>query len=127
MSIALKELDTSRRRRFERPLLSNSSILILSGFLLGMVITDFIPPAARVSAVLGASVGVIAFFSLASVSRAREAQAAARKVELKTIKLEGKVYRHVRNSGPVRRRERSRFPAIVVDRQYVTVPGCGRG
>ena len=123
MPISLEKPIDHHRAHSEKPLLSNSSILILSGFLLGMVITDFIPPAFRVSAILGGTVGVIAFFSLGSVSRARAQQEAALKDELETVKLEGKVLRHVRSALPSRKKGRSLVPTTPSDRQYVTVPG----
>lgn len=98
---------TSRHRTqaaAKKPLLSNSSILILSGFLLGIVLTEVVPESFRLSARLGGVVGVIAYFALQSVAHAREQKAAARREELVAMKLEGKVARHVLPLLPTGRR-----------------------
>ncbi len=110
----------------EKPLLSNSSLLILSGFLFGIVLMEVVPESFRLSATLGGVVGVFAYFAFQSATHAREQKAAAHRVELVAMQLEGKVARHVLPLGPTGKRRRMRQSQPATERQYLTVAGSQR-
>jgi ABC-type transport system involved in cytochrome bd biosynthesis fused ATPase/permease subunit len=118
MSAGASQYD--RQPAAQKPLLSNSSILILSGLLLGIVLTQIVPDSFRFSATMGGIVGIIAYVVLQSFARIRDLRARAQREELVAMKLEGKVARHVLRSMPDHKRSPRQSRAMAM-RQYLPV------
>ncbi len=78
-----------------QPLLSRSSILILSGFLAGLGLCQGMSSAHQWTAVLTASCGLISFFVLDGVSRRRAAHVNEKATQLALRRLECRIGRHV--------------------------------
>lgn len=107
-------------RRRTGALVSQSSILILSGFLLGTVFNDSIPPEIHAYATLAGTCGVIAYIGLRFVSVRYLGMGGQMATEEAVSKLENRIDRHVARLSNVRKRKP--FQGYQdTDRQYVTV------
>jgi len=109
-----------------RPLVSSNTIWILSGILLGIGVTELVPPNFRISTCLGGTVGLVAYFTLQHVAKRREAEKIVRQRRLEASKLEGLVERHIPKLVYRPKRRPLQRPQTSADRQYVTVAASHR-
>lgn len=109
-----------RHRRKTGALVSQSSILILSGFLLGTMFSSSIPQEVRTYAHLAGTCGMIAYVGLRFVSVRYLGAGGRLSTEEAVSKLESRIDRHVARLSAARKRKP--FQAYQdTDRQYVTV------
>jgi hypothetical protein len=78
-----------------RSLVSRSSILILSGFLVGLGLSRGLPEGEQSSALIAAGFGLLSFFLLDGLSRRRALQASQRQIQLAIRRLEKRIGKHV--------------------------------
>lgn len=104
-----------------KPVVSSNTIWILSGILVGVGVTEIVPEAFRFSTCLGGIVGLIAYFTLQSVTRRKERREAAYARRQNTMKLEGLVDRHISRLAYRPRRPHFKPNRPSMDKQYVTV------
>ena len=118
----------SRRRkgraRRSRPVLSESSILILSGFLVGNAWGNPIYSGLQIHAMLAGVAGIVAYFALNEVRRRSRLKAAERATEATHQLLAGRIHRHIPRVMPERRRQLFCAPREV-SQQYLTVVRSG--
>jgi hypothetical protein len=102
------------------PLISESTILILSGILIGIMSTRASYSPLSASTFLTGITGLIAYYSLGYVRQRKAERAEAAAFERSTTQLAQRVERHIPQPGHARKR---RFidRASEFDRQYVTV------
>jgi hypothetical protein len=79
----------------ERPVVSNSSILIFSIFLSGLAFGQILPPLAHFNAIASAGAGTIAYIGLWYTTRAHEQRVTTRTNQKVARKLERKLGKHV--------------------------------
>lgn len=76
-------------------LISPSSILILSGFLVGMGLSDGSTPGRQCTAFLTAGCGLLSFYALDGITRRRNAHVSARQTKIAVRRLENRIGRHI--------------------------------
>src|SRR5579871_5406726 len=76
-------------------LISPSSILILSGFLVGMGLSDGSIPGRQCTAFLTAGCGLLSFYALDGIARRRSAHVNARETKKAVRRLENRIGRHI--------------------------------
>lgn len=108
-----------------RPLLSHSTILILSGFLIGMVAHNYVQSQAAPYVYLTGIVGLIAYLGLGQLARSRQKRAESLACERASDMLVQRLNRHVPRLLP-RRFSGSRLHIPSSDQQYVPVPRSPR-
>ena len=79
----------------ERPLVSNSSILLFSAFLAGLAFGQALPNVTQYHAVTASAAGVVAYIGLWYTTRVNEHRHAARVNRKLARKLERKLGQHV--------------------------------
>jgi hypothetical protein len=108
------------RRASDKPLLSHSSILILSGFLIGMVSRNAVRPGDEMLVYAAGVVGLVSYLGLGLLARARKQRATNHEFEQASTRLEKRINRHVARSGPIKAGPKTpKLPRS--DRQYLTV------
>lgn len=106
-----------------RPLLSHSSVLILSIFLIGMASGHWLAAELRRYALLGGLAGMAAYMAFEQLNRVRQDRAESRAAR----KLENRFNRHVQRRVEPSRKNKSSKPDS--DEQYLPVAkswGAGR-
>jgi hypothetical protein len=76
-------------------LISPSSILILSGFLVGMGLSDGSMPGRQCTAFLTAGCGLLSFYALDGIARRRIAHVTDRQTKIAVRRLENRIGRHI--------------------------------
>jgi hypothetical protein len=79
----------------ERPLVSRTSILIVSAFLAGMVFDQALPQVVKIHASTAAAAGLVSFFGLWYSTRLRELREAQRTNAKVSRRLEKKLGKHL--------------------------------
>ena len=82
---------------------SNSVILVLSGFLIGIVSTECIPQNLKIFAWSAGTLGLIAYYVTGRIAQTRNAHQAALAHERASHKLESRVSKHVPRRMPGRK------------------------
>jgi len=118
------------RRRFgkeetNRPLLSSSSILIFSSFLIGLASGNSLPDHMGRLVFLSGLIGLIAYLALGLVAWRQRCRAAERANLLATSQLEQRLNRHAMPSGPMPSR-RLRRHLSEEEEQYLPVVSTSR-
>ena len=104
----------------EKPLLSHSSILIFSGFLIGMVSRNAVRPGDEMLVYGAGVVGLVSYFGLGLLARARKQRATNHDFQQASTRLEKRINRHVARGGPIKAGPMApKLPRS--DRQYLTV------
>ena|SRR5579871_5245630 len=80
-------------------LISPSSILILSGFLVGMGLSDGSIPGRQCMAFLTAGCGLLSFYALDGIARRRIAHVNERQTRMAVRRLENRIGRHISGTG----------------------------
>lgn len=119
---AKRNKKTARRRKpaAPGPLLSHSSILILSGFLIGVFSQNVFGPEIAIYVLLAGAAGMSAYFGLGLLARRQRRQTAVLEIENATLKLASRIDRHVPRRASVHLR-RTFAGTPHCDEQYVTV------
>lgn len=115
-----KKTATRKGRKARKPLLSHSSILILSGFLIGMVFNQMTESGVEIYVFAAGLVGLLGYLCLDELAQRRRLQAEKTEFEQATNKLERRLNRHILQGPQVR----SSRPSPVhhdLERQYQTV------
>jgi hypothetical protein len=103
-----------------RPLLSHSSVLVLSAFLIGVVVHHAAPPALEPFLFGGGAVGLFAYLGLDIAAARRRERAEELAQERIERRFESQVSRHVPRKNRVRS-SRPRFSGPVEWEHYVNV------
>ena len=82
-----------------RPVVSRSTILILSGFLTGLATSKGLTPSTQLWVLTAAGLGLISFFVLDCLSRARQEAAALKAQKRAVLQLERRMDRHLTREG----------------------------
>ena len=102
-----------------RPLVSHTSILILSGLLIGMVAGSWTHPTLEMPVFVAGVLGLVMYIGVSRVAQRRQ-QNALQTRERSLHKLEVRLHRHVSHAhGPSRQRPHLR--RVVAERQYLPV------
>lgn len=112
--------ESGSRTQSDRPLVSRTSILILSAFLVGAVSSRLASPALDVPVLVAAGLGVFAYFSATHVreSKRRHAAHSARTSAISDLESRmGRHVAHVNEAGPHADARRRRN----MESQYLTV------
>ena len=113
--------DEARRTRGTATgLISQSTILILSGVLIGMAAGKAVRPDVENYVLFCGVAGLVAFIGLSSVARNRQQRATQLAVEKATTQLERRMDRHIASTGPDADVPQRRVRTNVVE-QYLTV------
>ncbi len=112
--------NAKRKKANEKSLVSNSSILILSGFLIGTVSQQVAGPSAQMYVLLGGTIGLVAYLGLACLARQRAQRASLQACRQASSQLETRVDRHIPHRPPQRNNRRFQ-PSRHSERQYLTV------
>ena len=113
-----------RKNTRSRPVLSRSSILILSGFLIGNVWGQPLH-SLRALALLAGLAGIIAHFALGEVRRRSRLRKAERATQEAKQMLAGRIHRHIPRIATARRKQLFCTPHQL-PQQYLTVVRAGR-
>lgn len=109
-----------KKQNTDRPLVSQGTILILSGFLIGSSTREWIRPDLRVYAMLAGAVGVVAYFGLRAI-RLRSRKRAHDRQQLQTERtIASRMSRHIPRWSASRCRDMDRSPSVA-PQQYLTV------
>jgi hypothetical protein len=109
-----------------RPLVSNTSILILSAFIIGMVSGRSVDPTFQAYMYAAGAAGLLAYFSLERLARFRRQRAVRRAYEQAANNLERRIDRHIQRGDMHALRRRRAFPVSQHEEQYLTVTSAGR-
>ena len=112
-----KKSKTRRESTLSKPLLSHSTILILSAFLVGIAAGKAPNAQIEVMLYLTSICGVIAYFSLGRLANKRRRRAEQREQEQAAQQLEVRVGRHIPQPPQASDRTRGERPKLDVDRQ----------
>ena len=114
----IKKKTTQNKETDRKPLLSHSTVLILSGFLIGMVCRRIADPRIEVLVFAVGVLGVVAYIGLDQVARRRQERAHRTAAERANQDLERRIDRHIARESTVqsgRRRDASRRARRVVN------------
>ena len=117
----------SRRRAASdsNSILSHSSILILSGFLIGLAACRGVHPELQANVCLAGVAGLISYFGLGLLARQRQQRADRVARQQAAWRMERRIHRHVPRLAPMHARRCERTVAAT-DEQYLTVPSVSR-
>jgi hypothetical protein len=104
----------------QRPLLSHSSVLVLSAFLIGLVVHHVVPPELEGFLYGGGAVGLFAYLGLDIASARRRERAEELAQERIERRFETQVSRHLPRKNRIRS-SRPRFSGVVEWEHYVNV------
>ena len=117
---AIKKKRARRKQKNRKPLITHSTVLILSGFLIGMVFRRMVDPSIEVYVFAAGLIGVFCYLGLDWLARRRQQQAAQLELERTNHELERRINRHIPHEVPVR----SSRPSSVqsgTENQYLTI------
>lgn len=94
----------SRSLSAERPLLSHTTILILSSFLIGIAAGRMTTPNSELMVYFTGVFGLVAYFGLGQLARKRQERAELRALERAAHQLESRMDRHIPRGAMFRNR-----------------------
>ncbi|QDT36693.1 hypothetical protein [Stratiformator vulcanicus] len=86
---------TDARPTEDRPLITPMTILVLSGFLFGMLVGDMLPPTDHMLVFGAAASGVVSYAGLAYLAHMRHRALLQREEEEMAHRIEDRIERHV--------------------------------
>lgn len=111
---------TMPERQPSRSLLSTTSIIILSGFLIGTTLVRGMKPQIEPVTMYAGCVGLVAWIGLRFATRRHRDHVRRRAVQQATLRLERRIDRHIAHQPPICRYCRRRVRQGV-ETQYLTV------
>ena len=120
LSVLLNQDNTEQRARGRRPLVSRTTILILSAFLIGLFAGRTTDPDLRMLLYLTGAAGLVSYVGLGHLARRRRERSQQRALKKAAERLETRVSRHVPRHIPGLTTQSSSASSDV-DRQYIPV------
>ncbi len=125
VQVIKKKTARKKRQKDRKPLLSHSSILILSGFLIGVVVRRMANPSVEVYVFAAGLIGIFCYLALDRLAQRRQQRAERIELEQANNNLDRRISRHI----PQEPQVRSSRPLPVhrgTERQYQTVVSSSR-